>query len=57
MIRIVEKKLFDNIPKKLTSKIIRKHFPQCVACPAGNMAQKPVPQSISTTTYIPGEVL
>ena len=57
MIHIVEKKLFANVPKKLTAKIIRKHFPQCVACPAGNMAQKLVPQSISTTEYIPGEVL
>ena len=57
MIHTVGKKLFDNIPKKLTAKIIRKHFPQCVACPAGNMAQKPVPQSISTTTYIPCEVI
>ena len=57
MIHIVEKKLFDNIPKKLTAKIIRNHFPQCVACLAGNMAQKPVPHSISTTEYIPEEVL
>ena len=57
MIHIVEKKLFDNIPTKLTAKIIRKHFPQCVACPAGNMAQKPVPQTIYTATYILGEVL
>ena len=57
MIHIVEKKLFDNIPVKLTAKIIRKPFPQCVACPAGNMAQKPVPHTPSTTVYIPGEVL
>ena len=57
MIYIVDKKLFDNIPLKLTAKIIRTHFSQCVACPAGNMAQKPVPQSISTTEYIPREVL
>ena len=27
MIHIVEKKLFDNIPLKLTAKITRKHFP------------------------------
>ena len=57
MIYIVNKKRFDNIPVKLTAKIIRKHFPQCVACPAGNMAQKPVPQTTSTTKYIPGNVL
>ena len=41
MIHIVDKKLFDNIPEKLTAKVIRKHFPQCVACSAGNIAQKP----------------
>ena len=57
MIHTVEKNLFDNIPEKLTAKIIRKHFPQCVACPAGNMAQKPVPHTTSTTEYVPGEVL
>ena len=58
MIHIVEKKLFDNIQLNLTAKIIRKHFPQCVACPAGNMmAQKPVPHTISTTAYVLGEVL
>ena len=57
MIHIVEKNLFDNIPPKSTAKVIRKHFLQCVACPAGNMAQKSVPQSTSTTEYVPGEVL
>ena len=39
IIHIVGNKLFDNIPAKLTAKVIRKHYPQCVACRAGNMAQ------------------
>ena len=57
MIHIVEKHIVDNIPVKLTAKVARKHFPNFVARPAGNMVQKPVPQSISTTEYVPGEVL
>ena len=57
MIHIVETNLFDNIPAKLTAKFIRKHFQQCVACPSGNIAQKPVPQFTTTTEYVPGEVL
>ena len=57
MIHIAEKKLFDNIPGKLTAKVMRKHCSQYVACQAGNMAQKPVPQSITTTEYVPDEVL
>ena len=54
---IVDKKVFDNIPQKLTAKVIRKRFPQCVACPARNMAQKPVLHSTITTEFIPGEVV
>ena len=28
---------FANVPKALTPKVIRKHFPTCVACPFGNL--------------------
>jgi hypothetical protein len=42
MCAIVTNDLFLNIPAALTSTVIRKYFPQCEACVAGNMAQKPV---------------
>ena len=34
-------------PGKLIAKIVRRHFPQCEACPAGYMAQNPIPQEAS----------
>ena len=42
MCSIVKHASFDNIPKQLTEKAIRKHFPQCENCPFGNMARKPL---------------
>ena len=55
MIKIVDSKAFDNIPVDLTSKRIRKHFPHCEACPANNMAQKPIPREASDRVIAPGE--
>ena len=55
MCRIVNDKVFDNIPKELTAKVIRKHFPQCEACPAGNMAQRDIPREASDRVILPGE--
>ena len=40
-----------------TAKVICKRFPQCVACPADNMARKPASHSTSIIKYVPGEVL
>ena len=57
MIHVVDKKLSDNNPEKLTATVIRQRFPRCVACPAENMARRPVPYITSTTEYVPGEVL
>ena len=50
-------KTFKNIPLELTSKVIRKHFPQCEACPAGNMAQRDLPRTASDRIIKPGEEL
>ena len=55
MIHIVDQKLFTNIPKDLTSTAIRKYFPHCEACPAGNMAQRPIPRTSSDREILPGE--
>ena len=55
MCRIVNDKVFDNIPKELTAKVIRKHFPQCEACPAGNMAQRDIPREASDRVILPDE--
>ena len=41
--KIVDSQAFDNFPKRLTSKWIRKLFLQCETCPAGSMAQQPYP--------------
>ena len=41
MISIVKHKLIINIPETLTEKAIRKHFPNCNACPVGNLQQRP----------------
>ena len=49
--------LFDNVLQKLTAKVRLKLLPQYVACLTGNMTQKPVAHSTSTTEYIQGEVL
>ena len=57
MCKIIDQKMFNNIPGKLTSKVVRKHFPQCEACPAGNMAQNPIPREASDREFVPGEEL
>ena len=45
MILIVKNKLIQNLPEALTEKAIRKHFPNCNACPFGNLQLRPL-QSI-----------
>ena len=55
MIHIVDNKIFTNIPIDLTSTVIRKYFPHCEACPAGNMAQRPIPRTSSNRLILPGE--
>ena len=41
----------------MTSKIVTKSFPQREACPAGNMAQNPIPWEASDREYVAGEEL
>ena len=55
MCKIVDQQMLANIPKDLTAKTIRKHFPQCEACLAGNMAQQPIPRDASDRVFVPGE--
>ena len=55
MCKIVDSKAFENLPKRLTSKRIRKLFPQCEACPAGSMAQQPIPTTASDRVIVAGE--
>ena len=55
MCKIVDNKMFTSLPKELTSKVIRKFYPQCEACPAGNMAQRPIPREASDREFVPGE--
>ena len=52
---IVNGKVFTNIPKELTAKVTRKHFPQCEAYPAGDMAQRDIPRTASYRAIQPGE--
>ena len=55
MCKIVDSKAFNNIPLDLTSKLIRKHFPHCEACPTNNMAKKPTPRIASERGIVPWE--
>ena len=55
MIHIVDNKIFTNIPIELTSTVIRKYFPRREACPADNMAQRPIPRTSSNRLILPGE--
>ena len=55
MCPIVNNKVFDNIPKELTAKVIRKHFPQWDAYPASNMAQWDIPREASDRVILPGQ--
>ena len=57
MCRIVNDKVFDNIPKELIAKVIRKHFLQCKAYPAGIMAQLDIPWTASGRDILPVEEL
>ena len=57
MCKIINEKIFSNIPKELTAKAVRKHFPQCEACPAANMTQNPIPREASDRTFVSGEEL
>ena len=57
MCKIIDQKMFSNIPDKLTAKVVRKHFPHCEACPAGNMAQNPIPREASDREFVAGEEL
>ena len=45
------------MPEELTAKVIRKRFPSCEACPAGNMAHREVPRAASDRAITPGEEL
>jgi len=47
---IVKNRIFKNIHPDLTEKVIRRHFPHCEACPAGNMAQRDKPHSLPPST-------
>ncbi len=42
MCAIVDNNLILNLPATLTSKAIRKHFPQCNGCPYGNLQLRPL---------------
>ena len=44
MCKIVDNKMFASFLMDSNSKVIRKYFPQCKACPAANMTQKPLPR-------------
>ena len=55
MVRIVKYKVFDDIPKELTVKVINKHFDDhCMGCKRSTMSQKPLPPS-SDRVYEAGE--
>ena len=43
------------MPEELTAEIIRKFFPSCEACPAGNMAQRDILRTASDKEFQPGE--
>ena len=55
MCKIVDNKMLASLPDELTSKVIRKYFPLCEACPAANMSQKPIPREASDREFVPGE--
>ena len=58
MIHILKQNVFTNIPSTLTEKAIRKYFPTCSACAAGNMNRKSyTSESILQRDLLPGEEL
>ena len=48
MCKIVDQKMLANIPADMTTKTIRKHFPQCEA-------QQPIPREASDRLFVSGE--
>ena len=42
MIKIIKNKLIENLPACLTEKLVNKYFPQCEACPHGNLSKRPI---------------
>ncbi len=58
MIHILKNNASTNIPSTLTEKAIRKSFPMCSACTAGNMTRKSyASESIVHRDLLPGEEL
>jgi len=55
MVAIVTKKTYTNLPAELTAKVIRKHFPICVACPVGNLAVVPMSKKANACSADIGE--
>jgi hypothetical protein len=44
MLNMISSGTYNNLPKELTTKAIRKYFPLCAECPIGNLARSPLPQ-------------
>ena len=58
MVHIIKHKIFTNLPTSLTEKAIRKYFPTCPSCSAGNMNRKPYPpESAIQRVLLHGEEL
>ena len=58
MIQIIKNKVFTNLPSILTESAIRKYFPTCPSCSAGNMTRKSyTSESIIQRDLQPGEEL
>ncbi len=56
MIHILKHNVFTNISSTLTEKAIRKYFPICSACSAGNINRKAyASESIVQRDILPGE--
>jgi hypothetical protein len=55
MIDIITSGTYYNLPKELTSKVIRKHFPLCAECPLGNLARTPLPLKSTPRNIAMGE--
>ena len=58
MIHIIKNNIFTNLPTCLTESAVRKYFPTCPSCSAGNMNRKPYPsESVLQRDLQPGEEL
>ena len=53
--KTVDQMMLANNPADLTTKTIRKHFPQCEACPADNMVKQPISRSTSGRVFVSEE--